>query len=110
MLYTYRLWALTQQLNTRLDVRQQRKSQYLPGVLYPRHKSNATVYSSTRQDPFSIICCRRQLLWLGHVVREGPNSASYPALEVAINTGTSSGHAPDLFSDGLTVLKSYKAG
>ena len=31
-------------------------------------------------------CRRHRLLWLGHVVREGRNSASYQALEMAINT------------------------
>ena len=53
---------------------------------YPHHMSIATVYSSTRQDPVSTTCRRRRLLWLSHVVRDGPNSASYQALEMAINT------------------------
>ena len=47
---------------------------------------NAKVYASTRQGPVSTTCRRRRLLWLGHVVREGRNSASYQALEMAINT------------------------
>ena len=80
------LWALTQQLSNRLDAWHRRKLRYLLGVVYPHHMSNAKVYASTRQGPVSTTCRRRRLLWLGHVVREGRNSASYQALEMAINT------------------------
>ena len=63
-----------------------RKLRYLLGVVYPHHMSNAKVYASTRQGPVSTTCRRRRLLWLGHVVRKGRNTASYQALEIAIKT------------------------
>eukprot|EP00117_Sycon_ciliatum_P002356 scpid25615/ scgid4849/ LINE-1 reverse transcriptase homolog len=88
LLYNCGLWALTQQLSNRLDAWHRRKLRYLLGVVYPHHMSNAKVYASTRQGPVGTTCRvrRRRLLWLGHVVREGRNSASYQALEMAINT------------------------
>ena len=86
LLYNCGLWTLTQQLSNRLDAWNLRKLRYLLGVVYPHYMSNATVYSSTRTDPVSTTCRRRRLLWLGDVVREGRNSASYQAQEMAINT------------------------
>ena len=106
LLYNCGLWALTQQLSNRLDAWHRRKLRYLLGVVYPHHMSNAKVYASTRQGPVSTTCRRRRLLWLGHVVREGRNSASYQALEMAINTrDIKSAHVADPISDGLTILK-----
>ena len=48
--------------------------------------TNNNLYTETKQSPGSATCRRRRLLWFGHVVREGPESASFQALELSINT------------------------
>jgi len=47
---------------------------------------NDAVYAATKQVPISVTCRKRRLLWLGHIIREGPGSASYEALRMAIDT------------------------
>ena len=39
--------------------------------------TNKNLYTEPKQSPVSATCRRRRLLWFGHVVREGPESASY---------------------------------
>ena len=43
------------------------------------------LYTQSNQVPISSICRRRRLLWLGHVIREGPVAASYEALQLTLN-------------------------
>ena len=86
LLYNCGLWTLTKRQNEQLDVWQRRKLRYIFGVHYPHCKSNQILYEKSKQQPISRVCKRRRLLWFGHVVREGPGTASYGALTMAIDT------------------------
>ena len=85
LLYNCALWALSRKLSESLDVWQRRKLRFLLGVTYPHRISNNNLYKQSNQVPISSICRRRRLLWLGHVIREGPGAASYKALQLAFN-------------------------
>ena len=84
LLYNCGLWTPTKQLANRLDVWHRRKLRHLI-ITHLHHISNDNLYQRTNQVPISSTCRRRRLLWLGHVIREGPG-ASYEALQLALNT------------------------
>ena len=75
---------LPEQLGKTLDGWHRRKLRHLLGIVHPNHISSKNVYKQTNQQPLTAICKRSRLLWLGHVVREGPDSASYGALQMAL--------------------------
>ena len=87
LLYNCGLWTLTKQLSESLDIWHRRKLRYIINVTYPHRISNTDLYSITNEQPVSITCRKRRLLWLGHVIREGPGAASYEALQLALNLG-----------------------
>ena len=86
LLYNCGLWTLSKLLNDKLDKWQRRKLRVLLQIVYPQRITNNNLYTETKQSPVSATCRRRRLLWFGHVVREGPESASFQALELSINT------------------------
>ena len=86
LLYNCGLWTPTKQLASRLDVWHRRKLRYLLNITHPHHISNDNLYQRTNQVLILSTCRRRRLLWLGHVIREGPGAASYEALQLALNT------------------------
>jgi len=86
LLYNCGLWTLTKALSDKLDAWHRKKLRFLLGILHPHHIRNSAVYAQTNQVPISLTCRRRRLLWFGHVIREGEDSASFKALKMAINT------------------------
>lgn len=86
LLYNCGLWTLTKQLEERIDVWHRRKLRYLLNVVHPHHISNNNLYLQSQQIPISSVCRQRRLLWLGHVIREGPGAASFEALKLSLNT------------------------
>ena len=74
LLYSCGLWTMTCQLGNKLDVWHRRKLRYLLGIASIDHVANSSIYERTNQIPVTITCRTRRLLWLGHVIREGPGS------------------------------------
>ena len=86
LLYKCGLWTLSKLLNDKRDKWQRRKLRVLLQIVYPQRITNNNLCPETKQSPVSGTCRRSRLLWFGYVVREGPESASFQALELSINT------------------------
>ena len=63
-----------------------KKLNFLMNIHHPHHITNNHLYSQTNSIPITSICRERQLMWFGHVVRQGPHSPSYQALMLATDT------------------------
>jgi len=86
LLYNCALWTLTKALSDDLDIWHRKKLRYLLNISHPHHISNDALYNETKESPISSICRKRRLLWFAHVIREGPNSSSFQALEMVMDT------------------------
>ena len=86
LLYNCGLWTLTSKLSNSLDVWHRRKLRFLLVFSTKDHVNSTTLYKRAGQAPIVTTCWKRRLLWLGHVIREGPGSISYDVLEMSINT------------------------
>lgn len=86
LLYNCGLWTLTKLSGEKLDAWHRQKLRHIINVHHPHHITNAELYRQTDQVPITSTCRKRRLLWLGHVIREGADAASYKALLLALNT------------------------
>ena len=86
LLYICGLWTLTSKLSNSLDVWHRRKLRFLLGISTKDPVNNTTLYKRAGQAPIATTCRKRRLLWLGHIIREGPGSISYDVLKMSINT------------------------
>jgi len=85
LLYNCGLWTLTKALSNKLNQWHRKKLRFILGIAHPHHISSHSLYKKTSEEPISRICGKRRLLWFGHVVREGSDSASFQALDLAMN-------------------------
>lgn len=81
--YNAGLWTLTDGLERKLDGWQRRKMRFAGGYSWPHVVCNRKLYRQFRVQPVSEICRRMRLRWFGHVIREGEESASYMAYQMA---------------------------
>ena len=72
LLYGCESWVLTQKLEDYINSYATNCYRIILGICYQDRVSNATIYQMTNQQPLSHLIQKRQLKWLGHILRK-PN-------------------------------------
>ena len=85
LMYNAGLWTLTGSLEKKLDGWQRRKMRFAGGYFWPHRICNAKLHEQFGLEPASSLCRKMRLSWFGHVIREGAGSASFGALQMAMD-------------------------
>lgn len=69
LLYGSETWVLTEQMKNQINSFATNAYRIMLGIKKQDHIANETIYEKTKQEPLTIKTIRRQLTWIGHMLR-----------------------------------------
>ena len=85
-LYNSELWTLTNTLERSIDSFHRRLLRKVIHVTWPRVITNEELYKRTKVTRWSLIMCKRRLLWFGHLLRLPSETPAKRSLRAFVKT------------------------